>query len=112
MHTAATAADSVTTPFETVLTARGTRAQLDGLATEMDRPDEFSSPGPTRVFSVTLSNGKLASVVFHERKDLIEILAHLSPGFEAGIADLLATLSIAPEAITWMHTGIELHAAK
>ena len=112
MHTAATASDNITTPFETVLTARGTRAQLNGLGTEMERPDEFSSPGPTRVFSVKLSNGRPAAVVFHERKDLIEILAPLGPGIEAGIADLLSTLSIAPDTITWMHAGIELHAAK
>lgn len=103
MHTAA-ATDN--TPFEPVLTARATLAQLQLVWVEMAEVDPLSSPGPTRAMNVVLSNGQRASVVFHERKDLIEILAVPTASVEAGLADLLAVLKIPPEAILWTHANV------
>ncbi|MDP9192032.1 MAG: hypothetical protein M3P06_10075 [Acidobacteriota bacterium] len=72
----------------------------------MGEVDALSSPGPTRAMGVTLSNGVRASVVFHERKDIIEILAAPNASVEAGLAELLAVLKISPEAILWTHARI------
>jgi hypothetical protein len=74
----------------------------------MSPVDEFASPGPARLVDVELSNGHRASVVFHERKQLVEILAPLEVGVEAGLAGLLFELSIPPEALTWTHARIDL----
>jgi hypothetical protein len=48
--------------------------------------------------------------VFHERKQLVEILAPLEVGIEAGLAGLLFELNISPEALTWVHDRINRHA--
>jgi hypothetical protein len=104
MHTAAATDNNQT--FETVLTARATLAQLQSVWAEMSEVDALSSPGPTRAMSVTLSNGQRASVVFHERKDIIEILATPNGSVETGLADLLAVLKISPEAILWTHANV------
>jgi hypothetical protein len=56
--------------------------------------------------NVVLSNGQRASVVFHERKDILEILATPSASVEAGLADLLAVLKISPEAILWTYANV------
>jgi hypothetical protein len=76
----------------------------------MESAGELASPGPARVITVELSSGHKASVVFHERKQMVEILAPLEAGVEAGLAGLLNELSIAPEAVTWMHRGIDRRA--
>jgi hypothetical protein len=58
-----------------------------------------------------LSNGHRASVVFHERKELVEILARpLEAEVEAGLGGLLIELGFAPEAITWIHSRIDRQA--
>jgi len=72
----------------------------------MGEVDALSSPGPTRSMNVVLSNGQRASVVFHERKDILEILATPNASVEAGLADLLAVLKISPEAILWTHANV------
>jgi hypothetical protein len=95
--------------LETVLTFRASRDEIGKLWPRMSPVDEFASPGPARVVSVELSNGPTASVVFHERKQLVEILAApLEVGIEAGLAGLLFELSISPEALTWTHARIDL----
>lgn len=106
MHTAAATDNIPSRTFETVLTARATHAQLQNIWAEMGEVDALSSPGPTRAVDVTLSNGQRISLVFHERKDIIEILAAPSASVEAGLADLLAVLKISPEAILWTHAKI------
>jgi hypothetical protein len=72
----------------------------------MEPVDELASPGPARVVTVELSSGQRALVVFHERKQFMEILAPLEPGVEAGLAGLLIELSIPSEAVTWTHSRI------
>ncbi|MEA2336759.1 MAG: hypothetical protein QOE82_766, partial [Thermoanaerobaculia bacterium] len=52
----------------------------------MEPAGELASPGPARVVTVELPSGHRASVVFHERKQLVEILAPLEAGVEAGLA--------------------------
>ncbi len=106
MHTAAATDNAPSQTVETVLTARATLAQLRSVWAEMGEVDALSSPGPTRVMDVTLSNGQRASVVFHERKDIIEILATPKASIESGLADLLAVLKIGPEAILWTHADV------
>ena len=106
MHTAA-ANDSVVPRLETVLTARASRDQLQSLWASMEQPDVLASHGPTRVINVMLSSGQRASVVFHESHDILELLAPLEANVGAGLADLLAELRIAPEAITWVHARID-----
>jgi len=76
----------------------------------MEPVDELGSPGPARLVNVELSNGHRASVVFHERKQLVEILAPLEVGIEAGLAHLLIELSIPPEAVMWTHGRIDRRA--
>ncbi|HXA20507.1 MAG TPA: hypothetical protein VN380_26240 [Thermoanaerobaculia bacterium] len=73
----------------------------------MEPVDVLASPGPALVATVKLSSGQRASVVFHERKQFVEILAPLEAGVEAGLASLLIELSISPEAITWTHGRID-----
>jgi hypothetical protein len=97
-----------TPPIETVLTLRASRDDIRKLWPRMSPVDEFASPGPARLVNVELSNGPTASVVFHERKQLVEILAPLEVGIEAGLAGLLLELSIPPEALTWTHARIDL----
>jgi hypothetical protein len=106
MHTAVVS-DSDTLRLETVLTARASREQLQSVWASMEQPDALSSPGPTRVINVALSSGQRASVVFHERHDILEILAPLETNVEAGLADALAELGIASDAITWTHARID-----
>jgi len=104
MRTAAATDNSPT--FETVLTARATLAQLQSVWEKMGEVDALSSPGPARAVNVTLSSGLRASVVFHERKDIIEILTIPHSTIEKGLADLLAVLKISPEAILWTHASV------
>lgn len=105
------AANSDTSPrLHTVLTARADSECLAQLLPGMEYADVLSSPGPARVVSVELSTGHPASVVFHERKHFIEILAPLEAGIEAGLAELLAELEIGPGAVTWTHDRVDRHA--
>lgn len=106
MHTATATDNSPSSAFESVLTARATLAQLQNVWAEMRDADALSSPGPTRVLDVTLSNGQQASVVFHERKDILEVLTIPNSKVQAGLADLLTVLKISPEAILWMHASV------
>lgn len=110
MHTAAASRNRTSPRVQTVLTAQASRSQLLDVWAKMEEPDEFSSPGPVRVLSATLSTGHAASVIFHERKDSIEVLTPLEPSVEAGLADLLADLNVLPEAITWTHERIDRRA--
>ena len=50
-----------------------------------------------------MSTGQRATVVLHERKRLIEVLAPLEAGLEPGLSDLLVDLGVVPEAVTWTH---------
>jgi hypothetical protein len=101
------AAKPDTTPsLETVLTLRASRDDIRELWPRMEPVDELASPGPARVVTVELSSGQRALVVFHERKQFMEILAPLEPGVEAGLAGLLIELSIPSEAVTWTHSRI------
>jgi hypothetical protein len=93
--------------LETAMTLRASRDDVRELWDRMEQVDELASPGPVRVVTVKLSSGHLASVVFHERKQLVEILTPLAPGVEAGLADLLVELDIAPDAVTWTHARID-----
>src|SRR4051812_6443112 len=102
------AAKRDTTPrLEPAVTLRASRDDIRDLWPNMEHVDELASPGPVRVVTVKLSSGHTASVVFHERKQLLEILTPLEPGIEAGLADLLGELDIAPDAVTWTHTRID-----
>src|SRR3954453_14635126 len=105
------AATPDTTPrLETVLTLRASRDDMHDLWPRMESAGELASPGPARVITVELSSGHRASVVFHERKQLVEILAPLEAGIEGGLAALLIELNIAPDAVTWMHSRIDRRA--
>lgn len=73
----------------------------------MQSADVLASPGPARTTEVQLSSGHEASLVFHDRLDLLEILAPLDTGIEVGLADLLGQLHVVPDAITWTHDGID-----
>jgi len=103
------AANSEMAPLDPVLTARASSANAEVLG-RLGYADVLSSPGPARIATVQLSTGQRATVVLHERKHLIEILAPLEAGLEAGIADVLADLDIPPEAVTWTHEIIDRHA--
>lgn len=94
-------------PLETVLTAKATREQFQKLWPVMEQPSELSSPGPTRVVNVELSSGQRATLVFHETRKFVEILAPVEAGIEVGLADLLVDLAVAPIAITWTHPDID-----
>src|SRR5216684_2632109 len=97
----------MTPHLETVLIGRASRDDLRQLWPRMEHANELASPGPARVVNVELSSGHKASVVFHERKEFVEMLAPLETGVEAGLADLLIELGIPPEAVTWTHDGIQ-----
>ena|SRR5258707_11257800 len=99
-----------TSRTETVLTLRASRDDIRELWPQMEPVDVLASPGPALVATVKLSSGQRASVVFHERKQFLEILAPLEAGVEAGLAGLLIELSIPPEAITWTHDRIDRRA--
>ncbi|HEX9459491.1 MAG TPA: hypothetical protein VGA84_10125 [Thermoanaerobaculia bacterium] len=86
------------------------RDDIRELWLQMEPVDELESPGPALVAAVELSSGQRASVVFHERKQFVEILAPLEAGVEAGLASLLIELSIPPEAVTWTHGQIDRRA--
>lgn len=96
--------------LETVLTLRASRDDIHKLWPRMSPVDELASPGPAHLVNVEVSNGYRASVVFHERKDLVEILAPLEAGIETGLARLLFELNIQPEALTWTHDRINRRA--
>jgi hypothetical protein len=93
--------------LETAVTLRASREDVRELWARMEHVDELASPGPARVVTVKLSSGQTATIVFHERKQLVEILTPLEPGVEAGLADLLVELDIAPDAVTWTHARID-----
>lgn len=107
MHIVAAAVD---TPLDTVLTANASREQLRHLLARMEPISALSAPGPARVLTVELSTGHQAALVFHERKNFIEILAPVASGMERGLAEILAELDIAPDAVTWTHERIDLQA--
>jgi hypothetical protein len=107
MHIAATAIDDSASPLETVLTASASRAQFRDLWTRTEQPDEYSSPGPVRTIALESSNGHSLTVVFHERKNSIEVLAAPHDGIESDLAELLHDLTVAPEAITWTHASVD-----
>jgi hypothetical protein len=48
--------------------------------------------------------------VFHERKQVVEVLAPLEAGVEVGLAGLLIELGISPEAATWTHDRLDQRA--
>ena len=94
-------------PLYSVLTARASSTNAEVLLARLEYADVLSSPGPARIATVQLSTGQRATVVMHERKHLIEILAPLEAGLEAGIADILSDLDVLPEAVTWTHQIID-----
>jgi len=96
--------------LETVLTLRASRDDIRELWPRMEPVDELASPGPARLINVALSNGHRASVVFHERKQFVEILAPFEVGIEADLARLLIELSMSPQAVTWTHARIDQRA--
>jgi hypothetical protein len=96
--------------LETVLTLRASRDDVRELWPRMEPVDELASPGPARLINIELSNGHRASVVFHERKQFVEILAPLEVGIEADLAGLLIKLSMSPQAVTWTHARIDRRA--
>ena len=93
--------------LDTVVTATASSDQLAAVLTQMWEPNALASPGPARVAMVQLSSGHTASVVFHERKNFLEILAPIENGVENGLADVLRELSIPASAITWTHKHID-----
>ena len=102
------AAKPDTTPrLETVLTLLASRDDIRALRPRMKPVGELASPGPALLATLELSSGQKASIVFHERKQFLEILAPLEAGVEAGLASLLVELAIRPEAVTWTHSRID-----
>jgi hypothetical protein len=57
-----------------------------------------------------LSSGHRVSLVFHELKDFIEVLAVPTSGLERGLAELLVELKVPAEAITWTHARLDREA--
>jgi len=92
------------------MTFPASRDGLGELWPRMEPVDELASPGPARVVTVELSSGHRASLVFHERKQFVEILAPLEAGVEVGLAGLLIELGISPETVTWTHDRIDQRA--
>lgn len=109
MHIVAAAVDTPT-PLESVLTANASREQLRHVLPRMQPVDPFAAPGPARVATIELSTGQRVSLVFHERKSFIEILAPTVVRIEAGLADLLGELDISADAVTWTHERVDLPA--
>ena len=95
---------------DTVLTAGASAEQLREILSRMVRAEAFATPGPARVATIQLSTGHRVSLVFHERKNFVEILAPIESGIEAGLAEILAELRIPPAAITWTHERIDRQA--
>lgn len=109
MHIVAAAVDTPT-PLESVLTANASREQLRRVLPRMQPVDDLAAPGPARVATIELSTGQRVSLVFHERKNFIEILTPTVAGIETGLADLLVELDIPVDAVTWTHDRIDLPA--
>ena len=107
MQIAATASADSGSPLETVLTATASRAQLRDLWTRMEQQDEYASPGPARAITLESSNGHNLTLIFHDRKNSIEVMAAPHHGIESDLAELLHNLTVAPEAITWTHACVD-----
>src|SRR5207253_11422710 len=84
--------------LNSVVTATTSGEELSAVLPEMTKPNEFAAPGPVRVAAVQLSSGHAATVVFHERKQFLEILAPIESGIEKGLADALVELRVTPSA--------------
>lgn len=105
MHIVAATSESNT--HASLLTADASLEQVSQLLPRMSPVPGLSAPGPASVATVELTTGHRATVVFHERKSFVEILAPLQRGLERGLADLLAELNVRPEAITWIHDNLD-----
>jgi hypothetical protein len=106
MHTAAADVDKPAR-LDSVLTAAASIDQVTRALPQMDEVDPLASPGPARVARVRLSTGHPAAVVFHERKNFVEILVPLEAGVEKGLAEMLVRLHIPAEEITWTSDRID-----
>lgn len=106
MHIAAAKVES-SARLDSALTATASSDQISSALGRMSDVDALASPGPARVAKVRLSGGHAAAVVFHERKNFVEILAPLEAGVEDGIAEVLVELHIPAESITWISDRID-----
>lgn len=104
------AANDVNRDRTSVLTADVSSDPLSLLASGVERPAALSAPGPARVVTVTLSSGHPATIVHHERKHFIEIVATPEAGCEAGLGELLSQLAISPQSVTWVHEKLDRQA--
>lgn len=109
MHIVAATRDTQSL-LHSVLTANTSADQIRPVLTRMEPVGSLSAPGPARVATVELPSGRRVSLVFHERKDFIEILMPVTTGVESELADLLVELDIPADAVTWVHEELDQHA--
>jgi hypothetical protein len=109
MHIVAAAAD-VPMALESVLTAKASGEQMKHVFARMEPAGGLSAAGPVRTATIVFSTGDRGTLVFHERKNFIEILAPIVTGLEIALAEILGELDITADAVTWTHERLDLQA--
>jgi len=94
--------------LESVMTANMPRHVLASLAETMRDVDQYETPGPAKMAVLELDAGSTVVVVYHETKDLIEILAPLDHTLEDALAEIINVLRIPRTSIEWLREGIAL----
>lgn len=107
MHIVAAAAD-LPVALESVLTANASGEQMKRVLTRMEPVGSLSAAGPVRAATIVFSTGDRGTLVFHERKSFIEILAPTAIAIEAALAEILVELDIPADAVTWTHDSVNL----
>jgi len=94
--------------LESVLTAVMPRFVVESLANALRDVDQYETPGPAKMAVMRLNMGALVAVVYHETKNLLEILAPPDGLVEEALAEVVAVLRIPRTSIEWVREGIEL----
>jgi RNA polymerase sigma factor (sigma-70 family) len=96
-------------PLESVLTAVMPPFVVENLSHALRDVDQFNSPGPAKMAALELEAGPTVAVVYHETKNLLEILAPLGESLEQSVAEVLTVLRIPRTSIEWVRKGLVIH---
>ena len=94
--------------LESVLTAAMPPDVVTRLSNAMRDVDAFDAPGPAKIAALALDAGPMVALVYHELKELLEVLAPVDATTEAAIAEIVNVLRIPRESVEWVHDGIAL----
>lgn len=100
----------IESPFETILTATMPSYVVSAFSNALTDVNQYDTPGPAKIAVVETDAGPTVAIVYHEDRELLEILAPLDDRVLSGVTEVVTVLRIPPTAIEWVHPSLSADA--